>query len=87
MDALRGVDSHSDSVTFTPTKGAAVSRAVRVEKANRKAADVAQIIADVQASGASSLRQVATALNDRGIPAARGGGWSAIQVKRVMERV
>ncbi len=62
-------------------------QAVRVEKANRKAVDVAQIIADVQASGASSLRHIAAALNERGIPAARGGEWSAIQVKRAMGRV
>jgi histidinol dehydrogenase len=68
------------------TKGATASRTIRVEKANRKAADVAQIIADVQASGASSLRQIAAALNDRGIPAARGGEWTAIQVKRVVDR-
>jgi DNA invertase Pin-like site-specific DNA recombinase len=80
---LGGDRGHIRSVA---AKGAAASRAVRVEKANRKAADVAQIIADVQASGASSLRQIAVALNDRGIPAARGGDWSAVQVKRVLER-
>ena len=42
------------------------------------------MIADVQASGARSLRQIAAGLNQQGIPSARGGAWTAIQVKRVL---
>ncbi len=42
--------------------------------------------ADVRAPGASSLRQIAAGLNARGIPTACGGAWSAVQVKRVLER-
>jgi Recombinase len=34
-----------------------------------------------------SLRQIAANLNERGIPTARGGEWSAMQVQRVMNRV
>src|SRR3954470_19689907 len=34
-----------------------------------------------------SLRQIAAGLNRRGIPAARGGAWSAGQVRRVLERM
>jgi len=33
-----------------------------------------------------SLRQLAAGLNERGIPTARGGEWSAVQVQRVMNR-
>jgi hypothetical protein len=41
------------------------------------------ILAEVRATGAASLRQVAAALNTRGIPAARGGAWTATQVRRL----
>jgi DNA invertase Pin-like site-specific DNA recombinase len=48
--------------------------------------DLAPIIAEIEAGGAASLRQIAAGLNARSIPAARGGQWSAVQVKRVLER-
>ena len=32
-----------------------------------------------------SLRAIAAALEERGIPAARGGKWSAVQVSRLLE--
>jgi hypothetical protein len=48
---------------------------------------MAPIIADLQASGAESLRAIAAGLNARGIPTARGNGqWSAVQVARVIGR-
>lgn len=56
-------------------------------KADSRAADVAEVIVDLRSSGADSLRQIAAGLNERGIPTARGGKWSAVQVQRVMERV
>ncbi len=62
-------------------------RARRTETASARVTDLRPIIADVRASGAMSLRQIAAGLNRRGIPAARGGAWSAVQVKRAMERV
>ena len=52
----------------------------------RDAADLRPIIADVQGQGASSLRQIAAGLNQRGIPAVQGGACSAVPVKRVLER-
>jgi DNA invertase Pin-like site-specific DNA recombinase len=61
-------------------------RAARTKIATGRAADLAPIIADLQASGATSLRQIATGLNARGIRTARGGTWSAVQVQRVLER-
>jgi hypothetical protein len=43
---------------------------------------------ELQAAGAASLRAIAAALNERGIPTARGNGeWSAVQVSRVLERI
>ena len=49
--------------------------------------DLAPTIAELQVAGASSLRDIATGLNGRGIPTARGNGtWSATQVMRVLAR-
>ena len=68
-------------------KGREISRAVRTRKATIRAGDLAPIILEIRASGASSLRQIAAALNERGIRTPRGSEWRAIQVKRVLERV
>jgi len=59
----------------------------RTAKSAARATDIAPIIADLKSSGAVSLRQLAAGLNKRGIPTARGGEWSAVQVQRVMHRV
>ena len=62
-------------------------RARRTAIAGERTGDLAPIIADIQATGASSLRQIAAGLNARGIPTARGSQqWSAVQVKRVLDR-
>ncbi|PVE21785.1 hypothetical protein DC522_24700 [Microvirga sp. KLBC 81] len=37
--------------------------------------------------GASSLQEIAAGLNTRGIPTPKGGQWSVMPVKRVLERV
>jgi DNA invertase Pin-like site-specific DNA recombinase len=54
------------------------------QRAVSRAADLAPVIAEIQASGAVSLQAIANGLNDRGIPAARGGRWSPMQVMRAM---
>src|SRR3954465_10639549 len=74
------------NLTVVAAQGRTVSLAVRQDRANQHKADLAPIIADIQASGVSSLGQIAAGLNQRGIRAARGGAWSAVQVKRVLER-
>jgi hypothetical protein len=53
------------------------------------AADLPRLIDEVtriQRSGATSLRQIAEALNARGISAPRGGQWHATSVRNVMAR-
>jgi hypothetical protein len=42
-------------------------------------------IQELQAGGCESLRAIAAGLEERGIPAARGGKWSAVQVSRLLE--
>jgi DNA invertase Pin-like site-specific DNA recombinase len=67
-------------------EGARASVAARVEAAERRAADLVPVLRELQADGATSLRKIAHALNARKIEAPRGGEWSAVQVKRVLER-
>jgi len=68
-------------------KGPAKSAEVRSRQAAERALKVRrQIEAISAASGASSLRQIAVALNERGITASRGGKWHAGQVKAVLQR-
>jgi DNA invertase Pin-like site-specific DNA recombinase len=67
-------------------KGRAISARVRREKVKRRAQDLAPILADIRASGATSLREIAAALNARNIRTARGAQWSSVQVMRVLER-
>ncbi|RXG97219.1 recombinase family protein [Bradyrhizobium vignae] len=59
--------------------------AVKAE-ADRHAANVLPIIREAQKAGASTLRQIAEALNARGVPTARGGSWYAQSVANVLER-
>ena len=55
-------------------------------EADRYAANVLPIIKEAQKAGASTLRQIAEALNARGIPTARGGQWCAQSVPNILER-
>ncbi len=64
----------------------AKGNAVRLAKSKDRAADLSGIIAEIQAGGATSLREIAAGLNERAIPTARGGQWSAVQVQRVLSR-
>jgi Recombinase len=49
------------------------------------AADLAPTVKELQVAGCESLGALAAGLNERGIPAARGGKWSAVQVMRLLE--
>jgi DNA invertase Pin-like site-specific DNA recombinase len=60
--------------------------ALRAQAAERAQA-LAPVVAEIRAAGASSLRAIAAELNARSIPTAQGKAWSAMQVKRVLERV
>lgn len=82
----RGIVLGGDRGAVLTAEAKAKGVEVRVAKANDRAADLLPIIAEIRAAGASSLRQVADALNAKGIPTAKGGRWSAVQVKRVEDR-
>jgi DNA invertase Pin-like site-specific DNA recombinase len=66
------------------SKGCVASIQVRREKASRRATDLLPMIESIRSDGNSSLRGIAAALNQRGVPTARGGEWSATQVQRLL---
>jgi DNA invertase Pin-like site-specific DNA recombinase len=85
----RGVKLGGDrgNLTTDGAKGRSAGNQVRLEKAQRRATDLSGIIAEIRAAGATSLREIAAGLNERGIPTARDGAWSAVQVSRVLGRI
>jgi DNA invertase Pin-like site-specific DNA recombinase len=68
-------------------KGTTASALVRSATAQQRAMDLAPIVEDLRDDGAASLRDLARGLNERNIPAARGGEWTAVQVKRLLARL
>jgi DNA invertase Pin-like site-specific DNA recombinase len=78
---LGGYNKHPHLSAKARKAGQEANRA----KATARATDLAPIITELQAAGATSLRAIAAGLNERGIPTARGGQWSAVQVARVLE--
>ena len=67
-------------------KGPAKSAEVRGRQARERALKVCRQIEAITAGReGTSLRQIAAALNDRGITAPRGGRWHAAQVKTVLK--
>src|SRR3954464_14612171 len=65
--------------------GRAKGSATMAAKAAKRAADLLPLILPMRAGGAS-LRQIADGLNRCSVPAPRGGDWSAVAVKRILER-
>jgi Recombinase len=63
----------------------AAGRAAVQARVRNRALDLAPAIQELQAAGCESLRAIAAGLEERGIPAPRGGSWSAVQVARVLE--
>ncbi len=61
-----------------------ISQEIRIRKAATRRADLEPILADIRASGVTSLGQIAKALNERGIRTPRGAKWQGVQVKRVL---
>jgi DNA invertase Pin-like site-specific DNA recombinase len=79
-----GKKQYGDYVTLSP-KARKLGTQARQRKAQDRAADLAPAIAELQASGVTSLSGLAAALTERGIPTARGRTeWSAVQVSRVL---
>jgi hypothetical protein len=75
-------------MTIRRVRAVAAARAARTALAAKRAADLAPIIAEIQASGATTLQAIADGLNHRAIPTTSGhGAWHASQVARVLARL
>lgn len=82
----RGVKLGGNRGSVISAEARARSVSARADTAARHAADLIPVITEIQAGGATSLREIAAGLNGRGIPTPRGGTWSAVQVQRVLAR-
>jgi DNA invertase Pin-like site-specific DNA recombinase len=59
--------------------------AIRSAKAKSRARQIMPVLDELRGAGQVTLRDLADGLNARGIRAARGGRWSASQVRAVMQ--
>jgi hypothetical protein len=66
-------------------KGNTASATVRRAASSKRNEDLLPVIEDIRAAGYSTPQQIAYGLNERGITAARGGAWSAVQVRRILK--
>ena len=61
---------------------------LRQARANERAAELAPIVKELQAAGVTSLKGIAAALNQRGIPTSSGHRrWYPMQVARLLRRL
>jgi DNA invertase Pin-like site-specific DNA recombinase len=67
-------------------EASALGVAANKANADRFAANIIPIIREIQASGVTTLRGVARALNARGVQTARGAPWSAETVSDILKR-
>jgi DNA invertase Pin-like site-specific DNA recombinase len=82
--ALGGQRGSLERMAGMAAKGTRLSATVRQNSASRRRADLLPVVAEIKASGATSLRAIAKGLNDAGLTSARGGRWSSTQVMRVL---
>ena len=68
-------------------KGGAPLRAAISRNAERHALDLAPVVEDVWACGATSLRAIAAELNARGMLTRRGGRWHVSTVLNLLDRL
>jgi DNA invertase Pin-like site-specific DNA recombinase len=68
-------------------KGGTALRAAVSANAAAFAADLAPVLADIQATGHTTLRVIAAELTARGIQTRRGGAWAVGNVKGLLDKV
>jgi len=67
-------------------EASALGVAANKANADRFSANIIPIIGEIQASGVTTLRGVARALNARGVESARGAPWSPEAVSNILKR-
>lgn len=78
----RGVKLGGPNIKQVSAQG----RERQAQRANQHANNVLPIIAEIKASGVSTLAGIADALNARGVATARGGKWYAGTVSNILKR-
>ena len=68
-------------------KGGAPLRMAVSRNADAFARDLAPVLADIRSAGATTLREIAAALNQRGVLTRRGGSWGVSNVRNLIARV
>jgi|SRR5215472_461206 len=66
--------------------GVVAARQAQMKNAAERRGEILPEIEKLQAAGATSLREIAAGLNEQEIRTPRGGTWSAVQVKRVLDQ-
>jgi DNA invertase Pin-like site-specific DNA recombinase len=82
---LGGLRGSRERMGRIARKGNAASVTVRHAATAKRNEDLLPVIADIRAAGFSSPQRIADELNARGITAARGGAWSPVQVRRILQ--
>lgn len=70
-----------------PEEAARKGRERQATDAQQFAENIYPIIQQIRASGLKTLREIATALNNRGVKTARGGEWAPTTVKNIIDRM
>ena len=83
----RGVKLGGDRGATLSTEAKAKGVEAVKARAEGRASDLAPIISDLRASGATSLRSLAAGLNEAGIAPPRGTTWSPMAVSRTLARI
>jgi DNA invertase Pin-like site-specific DNA recombinase len=83
----RGVKLGGDRGVRLTAEARRAGSAANAAIARARASDLSATVRELEAAGCESLRAIAEGLDARGIPAARGGKWSAVQVSRLLARL
>lgn len=84
---IRLADRHLSESPAQPASADAEHIAPCKPRTLEQAARIAPLLAEIRAAGATTFEQVAYALNELGIPSARGVRWYPSQVRRVEKRI
>ncbi len=86
----RGVklgNPHGAAALRRAGKGGAALRQAVTANADAFAQSLAPVLVDLQSQGITTLRQIAGALNERGVLTRRGGRWHVSNVRNLLARV
>ena len=89
FQGARGEARQPDGAEALRLAGKGAVELMRAVSANAglHAADLAEVVADIRAGGATSLRTIAAAPNERGMLTRRGGPWQVSNVRNLIKRV